>query len=248
VINHAFGWIPQLPDHRDYVLSLSVRQIPILIDLRAGCSPVVDQGPLGSCTANAIAGALEYDQHAQGNAYQAVSRLFIYYNERVIEHTVNQDAGAALRDGVKSVAKLGAPPETDWPYDISRFTARPPEIAYQDALMHKGIKYHSLPNTVGAVQLALASGYPVIFGFTVYDSFETQYVADTGRVPMPGTSESVLGGHAVLAVGYNRAEKTILCRNSWGTNWGMAGYFTMPEDYFKAKLTSDLWVITKVSP
>jgi C1A family cysteine protease len=225
-----------------------LRKLPESIDLRPGCPPVYDQGQLGSCTANAIGGALEFAQikQKQKNPFTP-SRLFIYYNERVIEHTVDSDSGAQIRDGVKSVNKLGAPPETDWPYDINKFAHKPTEKAYKDAKKNQAIVYQRLTPTLGQLKGCLASGFPFIFGFTVYESFESQEVANSGHLEMPQTGEKQLGGHAVLAVGYQDSSQTFVVRNSWGADWGIKGYFTMPYPYLlQGTLASDFWTIRSV--
>src|SRR5882672_7429720 len=130
-----YGWVPDLPDHRDLVYSAPaafITALPTAVDLRLQCPPVYDQGQLGSCTGNAIAGAIEFGRLKQKVSDFVPSRLFIYYNERVVEHTVNSDSGAQIRDGMKVVAKQGAPPESDWPYDISKFADKPPASVYAD--------------------------------------------------------------------------------------------------------------------
>ena len=133
----GYGWNRDLADARDYVYAAPLMRfpkgLPASVDLRSACPPIYDQGQLGSCTGNGIAGAIEFDQKKQGTKEFTPSRLFIYYNERVMEGTVSQDAGAQVRDGMKSVATLGAPPETDWPYDIAKFAQKPPTKAYADA-------------------------------------------------------------------------------------------------------------------
>jgi C1A family cysteine protease len=222
--------------------------LPTSVDLRTECPPVVDQGQLGSCTANAIAGALQFNQMKEKLAdVFPPSRLFIYYNERVIEHTVSEDSGAMIRDGIKSVAKDGAPHETLWPYDISKFTIKPSAAAYKDALKHRAILYQRLTQTLDQLKGCLASGYPFVFGFSVYESFESQAVAKSGKVPMPKPKEKQIGGHAVLAVGYDDASKRFIVRNSWGTGWGLAGYFTIPYAYLTdSNLADDFWTIKQV--
>ena len=247
----GYGWTPDLPDQRDRIYSAPQRvlgALPPSVDLRSACPPVVDQGELGSCTANAIAGALQFDQMKQKlDDVFPPSRLFIYYNERVIEHTVNEDAGAMIRDGIKSVAKDGAPHETLWPYIIAKFTTKPSAAAYKDALKHRAVLYQRLTQTLDQLKGCLAAGYPFVFGFSVYESFETQAVAKTGKVPMPKSKEKQLGGHAVLAVGYDDASKRFIVRNSWGTGWGLQGYFTMPYDYLTdGNLADDFWTIKQV--
>jgi C1A family cysteine protease len=247
----GYGWTPDLPDKRDRMFAVPLRALKALppsVDLRSVCPPVVDQGQLGSCTANAIAGALEFNQMKENLAdVFAPSRLFIYYNERVMEHTVDEDSGAMIRDGIKSVAKQGAPHETLWPYDISTFKTKPSAAAYKDAAKHRAILYQRLTPTLDQLKGCLASGFPFVFGFSVYESFESQAVAKNGKVPMPKPQEQLLGGHAVLAVGYNDASKRFIVRNSWGTGWGLAGYFTIPYAYLTdANLADDFWTIKQV--
>ena len=184
-----YGWDPDLPDQRDYMYAAPTEfliALPTKQDLRPGCPPVYDQGQLGSCTGNAIAGAVEFEQIKQKAKSFVPSRLFIYYNERVIEHFVDSDSGAQIRDGMKVVAKQGAPPETDWPYDISKFADKPPAIAYTDAAKHKVLSYQRVNRVLNQFKGCLASGFPFVLGFTVYDSFESAQVARTGVVPMPG--------------------------------------------------------------
>jgi C1A family cysteine protease len=218
------------------------------MDLRSTCPAVYDQGQLGSCTANAIGGALEFNQIKQGREGFVPSRLFIYYNERVMENTVGEDSGAMIRDGIKSVAKLGAPPEVpDWPYEINKFKDKPPAIAYTHALKYQAILYERLDQQLDQLKGCLASGFPFVFGFSVYESFESQTVAKTGNVPMPKPNEQNLGGHAVLAVGYDDGKKRFIIRNSWGADWGLDGYFTLPYDYLTdANLADDFWTIKSV--
>lgn len=209
--------------------------------------PVYDQGQLGSCTANAIGGAFEYEAMREGQKPWTPSRLFIYYNERDMEGTVSEDSGAMIRDGVKSVAKLGVPPETAWPYDIGRFAERPPQEAYLEALDHEATQYRRC--TPNHVRWALGHTHsPVIFGFTVYSAFESSQVAQTGRLNLPGPHEEVLGGHAVLAVGYDDDAQRFIVRNSWSADWGQDGYFTMPYAYIlNPQLASDFWTIRRVT-
>jgi C1A family cysteine protease len=244
----GYGWVPDLPDHRDIVYS-AVRPVPAVLppsaDLRAACPPVEDQGQLGSCTANALAGALEFLEIKDKVPLVDLSRLFIYYNERVIEHSVKSDSGAMLRDGIKTLAKQGVCTEKKWPYVISRFTQKPPAACFKEAAQHQITSYQRIL-TLDEMRACLAEGFPFVLGFTVYESFESQQVARTGVVSMPKPSERVVGGHAVVAVGYHDAEKRFIVRNSWGTGWGMRGHFTIPYDYLaNPNLAEDFWTIRR---
>jgi len=245
----GYGWVRDLPDSRDFLYAAPLSAgLPTKVDLRPKCPPVYDQGQLGSCTANGIAGAIEFDQSKLGAKVFAPSRLFIYYNERAIEGTVSQDSGAQVRDGIKSVATLGAPPETDWPYNIKLFAQKPPLQAYNDAKLDLVSSYSRVSQGTTQMQGCLAEGYPFVFGFSVYESFESEAVAKSGIVPMPASSEKSLGGHCVVAVGYDATKRVFIIRNSWGTGWGMKGYCTMPFEYLlDAHLASDFWTIRAVS-
>ncbi len=254
----GFGWIPDLPDNRDllYAAPVPTAPLPSKIDLSSKCTPVYDQGQLGSCTGNAIAAALDFERLRQGLPACAPSRLFIYYNERVMEHTVNSDAGAQIRDGIKSVAKVGAcsessgngtPTGSAWPYDIANFAQKPPSPCYAAAKLDRALSYMRLPQALAQLKGCLAGGFPFVFGFTVYESFESDAVAQSGDAPMPSPGEQVLGGHAVMAVGYDDATGRFLVRNSWGSSWGKSGYFTLPYAYpIDPHLASDFWTIRLV--
>lgn len=247
-----FGWIPDLPDHRDHLYAAPgevLLNLPSSVDLTSKCPPVYDQGDIGSCTANAIAAAIEFDQMKQGLTVFVPSRLFIYYNERSIEGTINSDSGAMIRDGIKSVAQQGVCSEDIWPYvNIdTQFVVQPTDACYQAALQHKIASYTSVVQNLNQMKGCLASNYPFVFGFSVYDSFTSQQVAETGHAPMPAPGEQQVGGHAVLAVGYDDASQWFIVRNSWGVKWGMQGYFTIPYTYLMdPNLADDFWTIRLV--
>jgi C1A family cysteine protease len=246
-----YGWLPDLPDRRDRIFaapSATLLALPAHVDMRPQCPPVYDQGQLGSCTAQAIAAVLEFDQKKQGQAdVFTASRLFIYYNERAILGTVDEDSGAMLRDGIKSVAKQGGPHEKLWPHVISRFRQKPIAAVYKDGALHEAILYQRLRQSIDQLKGCLADGYPFVFGFSVYESFESSAVAKTGEVPLPGAGEALLGGHAVVAVGYDDPTQRFIVRNSWGPSWGMKGYFTMPFAYLlDGGLCDDFWTIKMV--
>jgi C1A family cysteine protease len=246
-----YGWIPQLPDLRDARLKIdAVTSLPSSVDLSTApdMPPIYDQGQLGSCTGNAIAGAVDYDNHKITGTFWTPSRLWIYYQERVIEGTVAQDAGAQIRDGIKSVAQLGVCPETDWPYDISTFAQAPPKKDYTDALKDRAVSYQAVTQDLFGMKSVIASGLPIVFGFTVYESFESPAVASSGIVPMPAPNEQIVGGHAVVLVGYDDAVDRFRVRNSWGTSWGQKGYFEMPYLYVTSgSLASDFWVVQQTN-
>jgi C1A family cysteine protease len=248
----GYGWTRDLPDARDFTYGAPLvrfpQGLPISVDLRAEFPACYNQGQLGSCTANAIAGAIEFDQGKQRDRQFTPSRLFIYYNERVIENTVTQDGGAQIRDGVKSVVTIGAPPETIWAYDIKKFAQKPPKQAYVDAKLDLIRIYARVSQDPAQMRGCLAEGYPFVFGFTVYESFESDTVATTGIVPMPGANETVKGGHAVVAVGYDDRRRVFIVRNSWGENWGQNGYCMMPYEYLLSPhLANDFWTIRSVT-
>lgn len=269
-MNRTYGWRPDIPDKRDLYCRYHpgmVAVLPKAVDMRGDCPAVYDQEDLGSCTANAIGGAHEFEQSRQArlqirtknqerrtvcNVF-APSRLFIYWNERAMEGTIHEDAGAYIRDGMKSVSKQGVCPEDGsmkdgaWPYRTERFAAKPPSVCYKHALKHQVLQYRRLDQALIQLKACLASGHPFVFGFTVYDSFESQSVAKAGIVPMPGPGERVLGGHAVLAVGYDDAASWFIVRNSWGEAWGDKGYCYMPYAYLTdGDLAADFWTMTLV--
>ena len=245
-INAWYGWVPDRPDHRDKLyaaIAAPPKKLPAKVDLRPLCSPVEDQGQLGSCTANALVGNLEFLENKAGKTLADLSRLFVYYNERAMEGTINEDSGAMIRDGVKSLVNQGVCTEKKWPYVISQFAKKPAAACYKQGLTHQVISYHRVL-TLREMRSCLAEGYPFVFGFTVYESFESPAVAKSGQLNMPLPKEKSLGGHAVMAVGYNDSTKRFTIRNSWGTDWGLAGYFTMPYDYLSNNnLADDFWTL-----
>jgi C1A family cysteine protease len=241
-----YGWLPDLPDRRDFIyaaIAPKIRRLPPKVDLRSKCSPVENQGQLGSCTANALVGALEFLEMKVDAPFVDLSRLFVYYNERVIEGMVDQDSGAFLRDGIKSLAKQGVCPEKEWPYRVNAFRQKPTRACYADAKKYEITSYHRI-NTKDEMRTCLAEGFPFVFGFTVYSSFESATVARSGVVNLPTKAEWVVGGHAVMAVGYNDKQQRFIIRNSWGADWGQKGYFTMPYAYLASRsLSDDFWTI-----
>jgi C1A family cysteine protease len=256
----GYGWRPDKPDARDIAfnprtaakargLAMAGKPLP-RVDLRESgfMPPIYDQGNLGSCTGNGSAGAFEYEQRRQGLTDYLPSRLFIYYNERAIEGTIGEDAGAEIRDALKVLARLGAPHETLWPYDINRFAERPPQPAFDDGIAHQCLTYARVPVTTTGVKSALCAGVPVVIGFTVYESFED---TPPGGVVVPDKGQ-IIGGHCVCIVGYetlktHRNKVYAIVRNSWGTSWADAGYCYMPLAWLcNTNNADDFWAVQQV--
>jgi len=246
--NTFYGWRPDLPDHRDHAYAAPRKPragLPAKVDLRgANMPPVWDQGSLGSCTAHAIGAALVFESAKAGKPAFMPSRLMIYFEEREVEGTIESDAGAEIRDGIKCVKDQGACDEVLWPYDESRFALKPSSTAYTAALAHEALSYQRVGQNHEQLRGCLADGHPFVFGFTVYESFESLAVAKSGSASLPKRGESAVGGHAVLAVGYDDARQRYLIRNSWGADWGIKGYFTLPYAYVtNNNLADDFWTL-----
>lgn len=248
-LEFGFGWLPDRPDARDLMFSASMsvlRALPTKVDLRNPHLPILNQHELGSCTANAIASAHQFNQIKQKAVTNFTpSRLFVYYNERAMEGTVNYDSGAFIRDGFKSIEKQGVCPETMYPYVIADFKKKPPSQCYTDALEHQAIQYLRLNQSLSQLQGCLADGFPFVFGFTVYESFMS--IGKSGIVPTRSQNEKVVGGHAVLAVGYDDTTQRFIVQNSWGDGWGDKGFFYMPYSYLTDfSLSRDFWTLRSV--
>jgi C1A family cysteine protease len=246
-----YGWVRDLPDKRDLLYSAPpeiAAALPPRVDLRSEFPPPYDQGSLGSCTANAIAGGLQFLELKEGEQPAVMpSRLFIYYNERVLEGSVGSDSGAQIRDGIKVVVKQGYCAESEWPYVEDRFADKPPARCYSDAQKERVSQYLRLPRELVPLLTCLASGFPFVFGFSVYASFESPQVKASGVVNVPQPDEEFVGGHAVVACGYDQAQRRFIVRNSWGSDWGMQGYFTMPFEYLTDPgLAADFWTLRRV--
>ena len=242
-----YHWVKDKIDTRDHPYRLTGATQSNIVDLRQYCSSIEDQGKLGSCTGNAIAGAIELLHKRQSRTLD-ISRLFIYYYERKFIGTVNYDSGAYIRDGIKACYTYGAPTENLWPYNISKFRMQPHKTAIVDALKRKVTSYQRALD-FNQVMDSITSGYPVTIGFNVYSSFDSPTVAKTGIMPYPNVNkERLLGGHAVLLVGYNKDNNIFIARNSWGTRWGDNGYFYMPFEVIQNnRMSSDFWVIKSIA-
>jgi C1A family cysteine protease len=273
---HGMGWLPDYPDFRDYTveseqvlpilkkakLLQTARKVPEKVDLRSWCSPIEDQGELGSCTAHAGVGIVEYFEKKAFGKHLNASRLFLY---RVTRNLLNWtgDTGAFLRTTMGALVLFGVPPEKYWPYQTADFEKEPPAFCYAYAQNYQAISYYRLdpPGTskeelLKRIKTNLAGGLPSMFGFTVYDCISQ---ADkNGRIPFPAPGEKLLGGHAVVAVGYDDRMKiknsepggtattgALLLRNSWGKAWGEEGYGWLPYDYVLKGLADDWWSLVK---
>lgn len=212
------------------------------VDNRKWSSPVGNQGQLGSCTAfAAVRGAREYLLNKQAQPFVTLSPLMFYYEERKQDGTINYDAGSSITRSAYVLKNVGVSKETTWPYDITKFKIAPPASAYQEALQFRVQTIKKL-YTLNDIKNEVKNGNPVIFGIKVYESFMR---STSGVIPLPNTStERLLGGHAVTCLGFDDVNKVLIMKNSWGTNWGMKGYFTLPYGYFDLKLVMDVWTIT----
>ncbi len=239
-LNHQLsGWIPDAIDPRDHVFGLTA-PLPASVDLRPQMSPIEQQGTINSCVSHAATSALE-----KVLGVSDLSRLFVYYNARTYDGRTAIDAGCSIRNAVKGIANYGAASEPVWPYDTSKFAVMPPTAAFTDATPLKSrISYSSVTNLT-ALKTALATGFPVVFGFTVPQTFSTQTRYD-GFLPYPTAGVRFIGAHAVLAVGYDDARGVVIVRNSFGPNWGKNGYFEMPYQWFAnmSGLVTDAWVLS----
>jgi len=265
--NRVLNWTPSLPDHRDFKYSMvehghAQAVYPSKVDLRPLMSPIMDQGDLGSCTGHAGAAAVEFlelqeirmnlpvgkaPQEYVAEQFAPVSRLFIYYNERVIDGTTDQDAGANMRDACTVALKTGIPRESLWQYEDSLALVKPNAAAYAEAKNHKITAYYAI-KTLQDMKRCLAHGFPFIFGISIYDSFMTDAVAASGIVPIPNANENLLGGHALTCVGYDDTKMMFIGRNSWGKGWGQSGYFEIPYGYLtNPDLASDMFTLRRVA-
>jgi len=267
----GMGWKRDLPDVRDYTsdatdvarvldrskpLKAAARRLPRTVDLREWCSPVEDQGSLGSCTANAGIGLLEYFQRRAFGRHLDGSRLFLYKVTRALLGWTG-DQGAYLRTTMKGMVLFGVPPEPYWRYDTGKFDEEPPAFCYAFGQSYKAIRYYRLdpPGTppvgiLADVRRKLAAGLPSMFGFSVYSSMPA-IGEGKGEIPYPRPGDRLEGGHAVVAIGYDdgktigKEKGALRIRNSWGTAWGDAGYGWLPYAYVENGLAVDFWSLVE---
>jgi len=255
-VRRRLGWVRDLPDHRDYHLEHPKLEAagavpvtkggpaPALVSLREWCSPVEDQGDLGSCTAHAVVGLLEYLQRRRHGRHIDLSRLFLYWAARrwLFGARLQElgDSGASIRAALAAAVAIGVPPERDWEYDPKRYNDTPGPWQFSLAQIFQGLHYVRLKSLAEVLAL-IRSGFPVAFGFSVYRSIDR--VGPDGVVPFPAPGERLEGGHAVLAVGYDEARRLVEFRNSWRADWGDGGYGWLPYQYFEAGLCDDFWTL-----
>lgn len=263
----GLGWVPDLPDKRDFSLrSMPPYELPGKVDLRQYQSPVRDQGQLGSCVGFAVTGGVEYLRATDKDLFSTIySPLYTYYRAREMQGWENYDSGAYIRDGVKSVTRIpppdpdnplpdirGAVPETAWPYKPNGFTKAPtPSVAKKGTRWQLG-SYHRCDVSSGlavqSVMTALSKNWPVVGGFSCYASMFTPHVDQSGLIPMPSSNDWLVGGHAVLFVGYDMATAVFIFKNSWGVDWGMHGYGLLPFAYVHDRnLSDDFWAMSMES-
>lgn len=226
-----------------------VRRLPAVVDLRRHCPPVYDQLHLNSCSANAIAAALRYNELKGGRPdVPSPSRLFIYYNERVLAGVVGTNSPVALRDGYRTITKIGACPEAMWPYQVRRFRRAPTPPCFHAAHRHRAIAYYRLRRALVDMRACLAQRFPFVMAIAVHQSMMARAVKQTGVVPLPGRRDRLRGGHAILIVGYHHAKRLLIFRNSWGAGWGDHGYGYLPYTFIASPdLAWDFWTMRRVS-
>jgi C1A family cysteine protease len=243
-----YGWVPDQPDIRDkyrFKIAPAIAELPAKVDLRSDQPPMYNQFSLGSCTAQMGVGIFQYNQMQQNIGWPEMpSRLFVYYNTRKLQGTIPEDSGASIRDTIKAIVKYGVCKASHWPYILNRFTNKPTQHCYNFAKKHTAVVYERVNQNINEIKAVLASKELIGIGFSVYDGFESQECSRTGVLNMPLSHERLLGGHAVVIVGYDDEAQRVIVRNSWGDDWGANGYFTMPYEYLlHSDLASDFWTI-----
>lgn len=211
IMRRTYGLIPDSEDVCDFSFAAaqSVTNLPASVDLRPCCPSVLEQLSIGSCTAIAIANCYKFLLMKTDSTVFLPSRLFIYYNERMIQGTTERDSGALIRNGFKSISRYGVCDERLWRYDLSKFKQKPPAICYTEALKNRSMSYQRVSQELNQMKACLAEEFPIVAGFKTYESFEGAEVARTGVLNLPVAGERKLGGHAVLLVGYDSVPRDL---------------------------------------
>ena len=247
-LRHIKGWKPDRPDplrdklfYEHFKLSASP---PPAASLRSGMPSVKDQGSLGSCTAHGATAAIEYLMVHDKKPEVDLSRLFLYFASRVWVEGENptEDSGCAIRNVMKALRSYGACVEKMWPYNVDAFAIRPPKVCVVEAAKHEIINYYRCPN-LSSIKQSIADGYPVVIGFSVYQSMMTAAVEKTGIVPYPTADDEQIGGHCVALDGYDDSKKSFEFQNSWGTSWGDKGFGMLDYRFVVNGLANDGWTI-----
>lgn len=239
------GWKPDRPDHRDLIMQAPPikAKIAVKADISSRMSRIEDQGDIGSCVANSSTTGFEYLFRAAGKKQPELSRLFVYYFSRYLDGTdPNDDAGTYIRTAMKTLATYGVCTEDLWPYIVSKYNVKPSKEAVSNALTHQALRYYRTP-TLLHIKYSISEGFPVVFGFSVPETIFDDTTTQTGVVLYPGPATKMVGGHAVIACGYDDIKKQLKFQNSWGPVWGDKGHGYLPYDFITKGLADDFWTI-----
>lgn len=253
ILTHNYSSIPYIFMMRNFINFTNniatINELPNInlnssssIDLRTKFPPVYDQGKIGSCTANALCSIFEYDT----DSFKG-SRLFLYYNERLLINETDKDNGGYLSDGILTLKNYGICEEKYWPYIIENIFNKPSEEAYEKAKINYVIEAISISNELEIIKYWLNKNEPIALGIAIYSNFVNFSSSKNGKIGLPTNDDKFIGGHAVILCGYNDNTQQFLLRNSWGSYWGENGYFYLPYSYITDNnLCGDLWIITKI--
>lgn len=244
-----FALQPQKEDSRDYQFENIVPsdKLPIQLNLQSKMPSALDQGHLGSCTANAANVYMQYLYLQAGLPALFPSRLFIYYNSRVFvsKESPHEDCGTTLRDTCKAIATFNICDESNWNYDVYKFNVRPPQNVYNIARQNPKIEYRAVKQDLVSIKSALYLGYPIIFGLAIFTTFKSEFVSHTCQIPTPQTIyENCFGGHSLLLVGYDDECQQFTAMNTWGSKWGDFGFCKLSYEYvLNENLAGDFWTM-----
>ena len=260
-LRHRTGLIRDTPDRRDFIRRYGDDEIPSteehpVVDLRGDIVQVFNQDLLDCCVASVLCSAYELLVQKQAHELNHIhydfkaSRLFVYYNARGLNSTIDEDSGASMRQALMAIHHYGVCHEALWPFKISEYRELPRPACYTDAEGNKLTKYESLAQDRHQLRACLKEGFPFAFGFEVYNSLETE-ITENGKMPLP-SDEEIQGGaselHSVLCVGYDDNIECFTVLNSWGKSFGDGGYFYMPYKYIlDPERSFDFWKLSEVT-